>query len=249
MNPLRLSSLLIGLAGGLLFANCSPMTTCSSATCGGCCDGAGKCQSGTTVEACGVEAETCGRCGSGTSCVRGSCEAGGTGGGGGSVTDGGCRQVGQLFTPVENELVIEYRTFSSNAGFYNFALWGLVNAVPFDGVRVEVVYPNTGPVPTPPLMQNFTTIGYQSCRVCAIYHENCDGMGVCARNYLAQAGVVTIDRADRSAAGRIVGRASNVRFNEWDLDNDRAIGTACVEATSIGPWNAGWNADGGAAPP
>ncbi len=258
MNTLRLSSLMLGLLGGVLLANCSPTPSCTSATCGGCCDATGKCQSGASVDACGVNGETCGRCGSGTVCARGECEAssgtgGGGGGGGGGASGGGagggCRQLGTITTPTPNELVIEYRAFSSNTGFYNFALWGVGAFVPYNAVRVEVVYPNVGVVPMPPLTQSFAAVGYRSCSVCALFHESCDEMGVCARSYLAQAGTITIDRADRSPAGRIVGSAANVRFNEWDIDNDRAVGTECVEATFIGPWNSGWNADGGAAPP
>ncbi|MGV3621754.1 MAG: hypothetical protein ACO1OB_13095, partial [Archangium sp.] len=248
MNKLRLSFLMLGVLGGAMFANCGPSATCSSATCGGCCDATGKCQSGTSIDACGINGETCGRCGANTNCARGTCEAGGRGGGtgntgggvgttgGGSGATGGgagstgggtgtttCRQIASLPTPVGSELLLQYRTFASNTGFYNFALWGYGTAIPYDAIRVEVVYPNAETPVMPPVTRTFTGGGYQACRLCAVFHEGCDMNVECQKDYLAQQGTLTIDRADRASAGRIVGSASNVRFVEWDLDNDRPI--------------------------
>ena len=147
----------------------------------------------------------------------------------------------------------EYRTFSMNNGFYNIALWGQppsVGTTGFDGFRLEVVY-SGGSGPVPPVTQNFTNQGYFACSICGIYNEGCDQMGNCTKQYLAQAGTVTITSADRNAQqGRILGSATNVRFNEWNIATDQAIaGGGCVIASSIGPWDVGWNADGGAPPP
>ncbi len=191
--------------------------------------------------------QTCSTC-SGT----GGGSGGGSGAtGGGSGGGGGCRQIATITTPPQNELLFEYRTFSNSDGFYNFGFWGVgdPSAPPFDGFRVEVVYPNGQPPPTPPLTYTFKSEGYLSCKVCAIYHEDCDDSVNCARSYLAQAGTITINRADRAPAGRITGSASNVRFYEWDLNEDQPSGNGCIEVGSIGPWDAGWNADGGAPPP
>lgn len=187
------------------------------------------------------------------------CIDGGTGGGtgatgGGSGTTGGgngCRQISAIETPPQNELLLEYRTFSMSNGFYNFALWGVGDPTspPFDAFRVEVVYPDGVAPPTPPLTYSFKSEGYTACQVCAVYHEACDDQVNCTRSYLAQAGTITIARADRASAGRIIGSAANVRFYEWNLDTDEPSGNGCIEVGSIGPWDAGWNADGGAPPP
>ncbi len=98
------------LAGGLVVfgavvAGCSPPApSCSAASCSGCCDSGGTCQTGETNLACGASAITCQACGAGfacqaKNCVRTSTDGGGggstgggggtTGGGGGSVTGGG----------------------------------------------------------------------------------------------------------------------------------------------------------------
>ena len=186
------------------------------------------------------------------------CIDGGTGGGtgatgGGSGTGGGngCRQISALETPPQNGLLFEYRTFSMSNGFYNFALWGVGDPTspPFDPFREEVVYQEGVARPTPPLTYTFKSEGYLSCQVCAIYHEDCDDQVNCTRSYLAQAGTITIAHADRASAGRIIGSAANVRFYEWNLDTDEPSGNGCIEVGSIGPWDAGWNADGGAPPP
>lgn len=189
---------------------------------------------------------TCSNTGGGSGTGGGSATTGGGSGGG-----GGCRQIASIATPVQNELQLEYRTFSGSNGFYNFAFWGIgdPSSPPFDGFRVEVVYPDGVAPPTPPLTYTFKSEGYLSCPVCAIYHEDCDDSVNCTRAYLAQSGTITITRADRASAGRIVGSASNVRFYEWNLDNDEPSGSGCIEVGSIGPWNSGWNADGGAPPP
>jgi hypothetical protein len=195
--------------------------------------------------------QTCSSCsetGGGTGSTGGGAATGGGSGTGGGT---GCRQIATLETPPENELLLEYRTFSGSNGFYNFAFWGLgdPSAPPFDGFRVEVVYPDGVAPPTPPLTYTFKSEGYLSCQVCAIYHEDCDDQVNCTRSYLAQAGTISIARADRAPAGRIIGSAANVRFYEWNLDTDEPSGNGCIEVGSIGPWDAGWNADGGAPPP
>jgi hypothetical protein len=103
----------------------------------------------------------------------------------------------------------------------------------------------------PPLTRNFTNQGYFQCTVCAIYQEQCTSMtNGCAHIYLAQGGSATINRADRSTAGRVTGSLSNVRFNEWNLSTDSAVpGGQCLIVNSVGPIDVGWNADGGMPPP
>lgn len=272
MQPRTLALLALGFLGGLALAACSAPATCTSATCGGCCSSLGKCESGSTVDACGLNGASCGRCGSGTVCQSGECRVeaagggggttgggtgggstggstgGGTGGGttGGGTGGGGCRMLTSFDITQTRVKVAEYRTFTNGVGHYNLASWNAPALTGSDGFQVEVVYPNDI-FPTLPLTRTFTNQKYQQCTVCAVFFENCNP--TCDREYLAQAGTVTITRADRDAAGRIAGSAQNVRFNEWDLATDTAVGGGgCVIISTIGPWDIGWNADGGAIP-
>lgn len=274
MSPRTVVLLVAGFFGGLGLASCGPTSTCNSATCGGCCDSLGKCQSGTTTDACGTNGLTCGRCGTGTVCAQGECRANPSGGGGGSTGGGGgntgggsntggggstggggggggCRMIPSAATGDGNLILAEYRTFTSNPGHYNYAQWGFPTGVSeFDSFRLEVVYPNdVGPVP--PVTQAFTNVGYFQCSICALFYEQCSPNTLeCSKTYLAQSGSVTIDRADRALAGRMTGQASNVRFNEWNLMTDQPVANGgCVQVTSVGPWNVGWNNDGGMVPP
>ncbi|MCC6336265.1 MAG: hypothetical protein IT380_20050 [Myxococcales bacterium] len=84
--------LLAGVLFGLAFAACSGgSTTCSAANCGGCCTAEGKCESGTSAQACGLNGASCGRCGTGTVCqaTTGTCQGSNTGGGAGGGSGGG----------------------------------------------------------------------------------------------------------------------------------------------------------------
>lgn len=260
MPPRTLLMLLVGFVGGLVLSACSAPTTCTAASCGGCCDSTGKCQSGATAEGCGLNGASCGRCGTGTVCQSGECRTGSTGGGGttggggggggttggGTGGGGGCRVITTLETSQNNLALAEYRTFTNGPGHYNYAGWVYLTTGNPDGFRLEVVYPNDV---VPPLTQNFTNVGYQHCTICGIFYENCPPQMTCGKEYLAQSGSVTITRADRSIAGRIQGSASAVRFNEWNTTTDQAVpGGGCVIATTIGPWDVGWNPDGGALP-
>ena len=220
------------------------------------------------ADACGITGATCGRCGTGTVCQAGECRVGGTGGGtgggatgggsGGGLTGGGtggstgstCRQIGNAETSTSNLIIAEYRTFNNSPGHSNFVQWGYqTGASTFDSFRVEVIYPNDlGP--RPPVTQPFTNVGYFSCSVCALFFEGCSSQSLdCAKTYLAQSGSVTISRADRAAEGRITGQASTMHLTQWDLMTDRAVANGgCVEIANVGPWNEGWNNDGGVVP-
>ncbi|MDP1830373.1 MAG: hypothetical protein Q8L48_44335 [Archangium sp.] len=279
MHPRTLVMLVIGFAVGLTLAACSPAPSCTPANCGGCCSAAGKCESGSTADACGDNGASCGRCGTGTVCQAGECRASTTGGGGGTtgggsgggvtgggsgggVTGGGtgggttgggtgggsgCRVIPMVETAQVNFGLGEYRSFTQSVGHYNFGLWVYPST---DGFRIEVVYPNDV-VPPFPYTENFTTATrYRTCIACGIYYEQCDSVTLaCQKEYLAQGGSMTITRVDRAPAGRIEGSASGVRFNEWDLTTDTAVpGGGCILATTIGPWNVGWNMDGGVIP-
>lgn len=268
--------LLVGMLGGFGLAACGkPGNSCSTDTCGGCCDSDGKCQPGTSVMACGIDGTTCGRCGSGTVCNLGECAVlGGNGGGGGTPLGGGtatgggvatgggaatgggggggtastgggsgCREVSLVTVSQATTLTADYVTFNGNNGFYNRAIFLFAGQNgTIDSLRVEVVYADSDPnPPTPPLTQSFRPVGYRDCTVCAAYGENCQSDGTCAQTYLARSGSVTITQADRNAsAGHLAGSASNVHFEGWDLPTDTAVGTACVNVTSVAPFDIHW---------
>jgi hypothetical protein len=147
-------------------------------------------------------------------------------------------------------LVADYWAFTQGVGHYNvvrFGQPGLTNNP--DGLGIEIVYPNdVGP--TAPFTQSITNAGYKTCSVCAVFYEDCVDPGTCARNYLARSGTVMISRADRGPAGRIIGSASALHFEEWNLVADTAIPNGrCIDVTTLQAFNAGWNQDGGAPPP
>ena len=151
MQPRTLLMLLAGFVGGLIVSACSPAATCTPATCGGCCDSSGKCQSGATPDFCGSNGVACAHCGTGTVCQQNECRAGSTGGGGGTTGGGGgatgggtgggttgggtgggttgggtgggggCRMITMLETAQTNLGLAEYRSFSSSVGHYNYA--------------------------------------------------------------------------------------------------------------------------------
>ena len=281
MQPRTFFMLVIGFVGGLAASACGTAATCSPATCGGCCDTAGKCQSGATPEFCGSAGVACAHCGTGTVCQQSECRAasngggggttgGGSGGSGGGATGGGatgggsgggvtgggtggggCRMITMLQTTQQNLGLAEYRSFTNPAnGHYNYAGWiYLVSGGNPDSFRMEMVYPNNV-FPSFPYTETFTSATrYRNCLACAIYYESCDPQTTaCQKEYLAQSGSMTVNGADQSSAGRTQGSALNLRLNEWDLASDTAAGTGCVIVNTVGPWNIGWNADGGAIP-
>jgi len=88
MRALALAGLLA--ASVLVVAACStPSTPCSAATCAGCCDSSGACQTGTDDAACGTAALLCSVCGSGFSCQNRTCMRTNAGGGSGGAAGGG----------------------------------------------------------------------------------------------------------------------------------------------------------------
>ncbi|GMU60669.1 MAG: hypothetical protein AMXMBFR34_24320 [Myxococcaceae bacterium] len=264
--------LLAGFLFGLAFAACSGgSTTCSSANCGGCCTAEGKCESGTSAQACGLNGASCGRCGAGTVCqaTTGTCQASNTGGGAGGGSGGGagggigggsgggtgggtgggsgCRQVPSF--SVANVFIADYWSFTSSPGHYNVVRFVQPGGANPDGLGIEVVYPNdVGP--TAPFMYTINNDSYFQCSVCSVFYESCNSNMVCDKTYLARSGTVQIDRADRAPAGRMIGHASTLHYVEWDLGADMPVANgACVDVGSVPNFNVGWNQDGGAPPP
>ena len=223
MHPRTLLMLVIGFVGGLALAACGPANSCTSATCGGCCDAMGKCQSGATSENCGISGASCGRCGTGTMCQSGECRAGTTGGGGGAATGGGgggaatgggagggtgCRQITMLDTTQANLGLAEYRVFMNSPGHYNYAAWIYPPPTAPETLRLEVVYPNDA-FPTFPYTEFFSAATrYRNCIACAVFYDECNPTTFdCNKHYLAQSGSITITRADRAALASCDSRA------------------------------------------
>src|SRR4051812_39648351 len=63
--------------------------SCDVTSCGGCCDATGRCLSGVTELACGLNGVTCAACESTQSCSAGLCREGQAGGAGGGSAGGG----------------------------------------------------------------------------------------------------------------------------------------------------------------
>lgn len=148
-----------------------------------------------------------------------------------------------------NLALAEYRTFMNSPGHYNYAAWGFAGVTNPDAFRLEVVYPNDS-FPNLPVTRTFSaSTRYNTCTVCGIYYEDCPAPDQCVREYLAQGGSITINRADRGPAGRIAGSGTSLRFNEWDIASDSPAGSACVIVNVLSAFDVGWNSDGGTIPP
>jgi hypothetical protein len=82
--------LTLALATGVVLSGCGPTRPpCNASTCSGCCDAAGTCQFGSTIQACGSRGESCKQCALTESCSFGACTTGLGGTGGGSGGSGG----------------------------------------------------------------------------------------------------------------------------------------------------------------
>jgi hypothetical protein len=212
-----------------------------------------------TAAQCGEKGASCGRCGTGTICQAGTCQAGATGGGEGGAQGGGtgssgtgggaggCQQVASFASA--NPLVADYWAFAKSPGHYNVVRFVQPAATPFDGLGIEVVYPNDVGL-TAPFEYHLTGDSYFKCSLCSVYYQSCNAQLVCDKTYLARSGTVNVTRADRAPAGRMVGSASNLHYVEWDLETDSAVPNgACLEVGALQPFDVGWNQDGGAPPP
>ncbi len=107
-----------------------------------------------------------------------------------------------------------------------------------------------------PKMVTFSaTDTFGTCDVCAQVFANCDNTGACDANfYFAQAGSVTVTRADSNETiGRMTVTGSNLKLVEWSYDGmgvDQPVaGGKCYQIDSLNlnvPWDN--TTDGGAAP-
>jgi hypothetical protein len=175
----------------------------------------------------------------------GAATGGGTGATGGGA--GGCRNL-PTFNAV-TQLNADYLAFSR--GFYHTVKFVGPAPVGVDGVEFQLVYYTGQLGPVVPLTRQLAVNSVATCDVCAIFYENCDSQGTCAHTYLGRSGTVSVTRADRDVnAGRMIGSASNLRFDEWNLGTDKAEpGGLCVTVGSVPSFNGAWNFDGGQPPP
>lgn len=90
---LSFAAFAVAASMSFFFTACGPSTSCSAATCAGCCDAMGLCQAGVTSSACGERGAMCASCSVSSSCSAGRCSLGGVGGGvtgtGGGASAGG----------------------------------------------------------------------------------------------------------------------------------------------------------------
>jgi hypothetical protein len=89
---------------------------------------------------------------------------------------------------------------------------------------------------------------YRTCDTCPLFGEDCDETG-CGTYYFAQAGSVTVERADSVVSmGTMKATATNLRLVEWDFQNDvSADDTHCIEIASAA-FDVSWTGiDGGTA--
>ncbi|MBX7100973.1 MAG: hypothetical protein K1X89_24875, partial [Myxococcaceae bacterium] len=84
-----ISLLLLGGCGASV-----PATNQCAAICAGCCDSAGKCQSGLVVDSCGKQGAMCTACGPGMGCLGGVCSSPSGSGGGSGASGGGTESSG-----------------------------------------------------------------------------------------------------------------------------------------------------------
>jgi hypothetical protein len=109
---------------------------------------------------------------------------------------------------------------------------------PRDVIGFEVIWAINGVAQNPPVpgSTNLATGGtYATCKYCATLLQGCTSTG-CTKSYLGRAGTMNVTQASRATTGSFAATLTNVRFEEWNLQNDTAVaGGACiiVQAASI----------------
>ncbi|MFZ5467896.1 MAG: hypothetical protein ACOZIN_00550 [Myxococcota bacterium] len=257
----------VGLAV-LAFVRCGGVgKRCDATTCAtGCCDENGVCQAGSSHVACGKSGVACQDCNS-TQLVcaptqvcttsAGGGGGGGSGGGGGGGTDAGTDGGADGGTFDAGCLVLANFVAVAERGGY------LPDDAGFDVVGGLQWNPDPSTNPTAgyrqlwlevwplgqtlsfPLSRTFNaSTRYDTCDVCVGFDEGCDdGTMTCQAAYFVQGGSVNVTRADVSASGRIEATGTNLRFVEWDYDNDLPVPNGrCVQLGTL-TMNIGW--DGG----
>jgi hypothetical protein len=203
----------------------------SSGTGGGTISAGGSAQGGGTVTA------------GGTASAGGTATGGGVATGGGTGTGGGtssCRVVAFIDGNPSGGV---YRPTQSGAQM----VWGVSFTAPSGGgqftrLNLQLYHP-MGQVPTFPVNGAISpTTNFSTCDQCFQMAIACNSNGtVCNGDYIATSGSYSFTSGVANmASGTFVGEATNLRFQAWDLINDRPVnGQPCIDVTRL-TWNARW---------
>ncbi len=212
-----------------------------------------RCQPGTTTEQCGRSGATCGGCATGQSCVAQGCGVAVVGGGGDA---GGAGDAGPRADAGVTCLQIGPVTQFDEAAFEGppdaAVLWSVFGTLPYDAgagtdsfLQVEL-YRDPSDLPTFPETLMVPAETYAECFDCFTVNLGCEevaGSSVCEASFLAQGGALSfIAGTANERAGRFAGSASNLKFQEWDFDEDKAVvGGRCL-VISQANWDEQWDA-------
>jgi hypothetical protein len=262
------AALAVGALVGLVVSSvsCGPKPPCSSDNCTGCCTGSGMCEDGISTAHCGSPGALCHVCSGAQLCIAGQCttDAGmGGGSGGGSATgggsaggtqatgggtqatgggSGGCSEIPDAGSGGTDQG--SYAPDPNQPGFaQETALVTLPTSTPgTTDVLAVLLYRQTNGFPPVPYLATIQPLNYAQCHDCVIFSTGCDAMGShCTEDYLAQAGVLSVSASTTKVdAGTFVGAVTDVRFVQWDFDNDAVIdGGKCINLHH-GAFNAAW---------
>lgn len=206
----RLTLAALSLVVAVLSFNCGSMTKADAGTGGGLGGGVGAGGGG----------------GSGGGATGGGTGGGATGGGAGRVCDpapafavGDLQGVGYDPGVPMQYPPLNFATFgrmSTTAGRFDVMSNELYRAAP------------TGPVTLGPT-------NYVMCEYCYLISLGCNNMGQqCAKDYLAQAGTVTIPSAVKDQdAGTFSFTLANMVYEEWNFSTDTAVDGGCLTLTTF----------------
>lgn len=109
----------------------------------------------------------------------------------------------------------------------------------FNVLDVEVFWFNNLELPKGETYKPSTK--YQTCEICTLYSEDCDGLDQCDRRYLAVRGNTFVHRADADELnGRLQAVSQDLTLREWNTILDEAVpdgGCVIIRAASV---DAGW---------
>lgn len=75
-----------------------------------------------------------------------------------------------------------------------------------------------------PVTEEFDELSsYDTCEVCAVVGRGCTNGTDCAAYFFAQSGSVTVSSASQAPSGSISAGVTQVRFEEWDFDQDAPV--------------------------
>jgi hypothetical protein len=148
-------------------------------------------------------------------------------------------------------MITAWATASTNAGYDSANTTTFAELVTDGGTDVLTLEAYFGAGLTLPFTETYSDMSfYSTCDVCAVLSRGCDSTGACTKDFFPQGGSATVTTATKNEmAGSLVGSLTNVRFVEWDMQNDQPIpGGECVVLagqTVDASWGAGTGGGGG----